>query len=183
MATEQNKQTRLDSAQDPQLTLMWGGRKAFCRVPQRQECLFILHLILFSEHLLQVEEQKYSQGSLLRGHRGSWSWIRGKLPVLGGSRSTPRQPGVVTDDTEGAKLNPILYLPAARTAAVFRGRALLNPVSWREKPADLSSLWSEGWSQSRFLFWLLSVRSIREQKPRRCHKIRQNQDNKPPMEP
>lgn len=72
MATEQNKHTRLDSAQNPQMTLMQGGGgEAFCRVPQRPECLFILHLILFSEHLLQDEEQKYSRGSLLRGHRGS----------------------------------------------------------------------------------------------------------------
>lgn len=135
------------------------GKNAFCLVPQRPECLFILHLILFSEHLLQVEEQKYSWGPLLRGHRGSWSWIRGKLPALGGSRSTPRQPGVVTDDTEGAELNPILYLPAARTAAVFRGRSLLNPVSWREKPADLSSLPGEEWSQS-LLFVLIFVSQV-----------------------
>lgn len=55
METGQNKYTWLDSGQNSQVTLM---EKAL-HVPQGLQRLFTWQLILFSEHLLQGEEQKY----------------------------------------------------------------------------------------------------------------------------
>ena len=109
-------------------TLRYFSHLWIIRWPTREtlscKLSFTWQLILWSEHLLQPEEQIYGWGPSLGARAALDPALERHILILEGSVLTPSNPKVMIHDTKGAELNHILYrveAAACKSGTLFLG--------------------------------------------------------------